>query len=131
MNIRATYTGLFRGLRRYYADREGDDSTATFSAMAALSAMFIFCLTAITIIATNLFYRDSTLSAWTKHNHLSVLGIWVLLLLLHRTMARRLGLYDEPLPDPPASWVLHLRVLLAICVLLFAGAVGTALYIRR
>ena len=130
MTFGAAYISLFRGLRRHYADREGRKSPAAFSAMAAISAMLLFCLSCIGVIADKLTHGGFAYLAWLHNQRLSAAIAAMLLIYAHRLMLKQLGLYDEPLPAPPERWVFHLRVALGICALCLVSAVGTTLYLR-
>jgi hypothetical protein len=131
MSTKKAYVSVFRGLRRYYADREGNDSTATFSAMAALSAIQMWFVVSTLLILKYAFSDGFSFGLSRSQERLLIVALGGVVLVANWVVARRLGLYQEELPDAPARWVIYLKVLLAVCVLLLVGLIATALYAKK
>jgi hypothetical protein len=89
----AAYTDLLDGARGWYARREGDDSTAAYSA-AMLLTFLLLTNVAFLILLTEVLTRGGLrLAPWIGAHRLVLLPIPVAVAMFHVVLAKRTGVY--------------------------------------
>lgn len=107
--VLSKYADLIDGLRSYYAQREGDNWVAPFSATLLVSLLFLINLAGIVALID--FAMDHNLSAvfWISEHRNYLLPIPVCVVLIHFAFAKMVGVYDRHGAARSIAWSRGLR----------------------
>ena len=114
------YADLIDGVRSYYARREGDDSSAAFGAVMALSTLFIANVSgAVSLLNLLLHGGRYTLGPWVRANRGVVLLFAVLVIALHWLLAKQTGVYDRRGTPRAPVWSRRMRMYVCLTACTF------------
>ena len=120
------YADLIDGVRSYYARREGDDGSAAFGAVMALSTLFIANVYGAGFLLNLLLHGGRfTLGPWVRANRGGVLLFAILVIASHWLLAKQTGVYDRRGAPRTSVWSRRMRiyVCLTVCTSLLPLAV--------
>jgi hypothetical protein len=121
MSALAAYADLMDGLRSYYARREGDNVSASFSAVALLSTLFIANISGTVFLTNELLHGGTmTLAPWILANRGAVVLVSLSIVALHWLLAKKTGVYGRRGAARAPDWARRFRVYLWSSVCIFS-----------
>jgi hypothetical protein len=120
------YADLIDGMRSYYARREGDDTSAAFGAVMALSTLFIANVSAAVMLLNELLHGGRmTLGPWIRSNRGVVVLFAVLVIGTHWLLAKRSGIFARHGAPRAPLWARRMRayVWCTVCLSLLPVAI--------
>jgi hypothetical protein len=127
--ILAAYADLIDGVRSHYARREGDDSSAAYGAVMALSTLFIANVYGAGFLLNELLNRGHvTLGPWIRSNRGVVILFAILVIAFHWLLAKQTGVYNRRGGPRAPLWAHRFRIYvwLTVCISLAPIAIVIA-----
>ena len=115
------YADLLDGVRSYYAAREGDDSSAAFSATMLLAALAAVNLASLSVCVDLFVNRELRVAHWIRANRLIAILIPIGIGCVHVWFAKCSGVYDRRGSRGTTSMPRELKWYLAATALLLAA----------